>query len=166
MAKTSAERRDEYNKYQFLRERGRLPFQTRNDPKVRRRCNAEIEQDLKGRPKTPETTPEEDLLAEMFAWRGIRFERQFCVKIARKKQKGRPMYAFVDFWLPDAGLVVEVDGYHHRRKGQKQLDKIRSILIQNAMPSVKGVFRIWNGEVRNRASSFHELIQRALSARP
>ena len=166
MAKSSADRRAEYNAYQFLRERGRLPFRVRNEPKVRRRGNSEIEQDLKGKPITPESTTEEDLLAEMFAWRGIRFERQFCIKIARKKQKGRPMFAFVDFWLPDAGLVVEVDGYHHRRREQKRLDKIRSVLIQNAMPSVRGVFRIWNGEVRNRAASFHELIQRATSARP
>jgi len=166
LAKSSAERRAEYNAFQFLRERGRLPITAAPTKKPRRRKGHSVEQVLDLRLKPPIPTEEEDLLAEMLTWRGIRFERQFCIRLARKWKKGIPTFAFADFWLPDAGLVVEVDGYQHRKRGQKRLDEIRTTRILNAMPQVGSVFRLWNSDVRKRSSRLDHLIRLAVAGRP
>lgn len=161
---TNAERRARYNEYQWLRERGRLPIAQAK--KIRRRKGRDVEQDLSGSPRSPVPTEEEDRLAEILSWRGIKFERQYCIRLARKRKKGGTLFAFVDFWLPDAALVVEVDGWQHSHPKVKAEDRIRAIRIQNAVPSIGGIFRIWNTEVTQGSERLKELVALAIAARP
>lgn len=165
---TKNERRlADYKAYQFLRERGRLPakVQAKRKKKVRRR-NREIEQDLRGAPRPPIPTPEEDRLAALFEWRGIKFQRQKCIRLAKKRREGIPLYAFVDFWLPDAEIAVEVDGWHHKGRDFALQDRNRTTKILNSAPWIKQVRRIWNSEVMQPSGALDDLIATALAARP
>lgn len=61
----------------------------------------------------------------------------------------------VDFYIHPCKLVIEVDGYHHRRKVQKDKDKRRDeYLLENNIKTV----RIKTIEIKNRNKSFDKKI--------
>lgn len=153
----NARRLAKYTEYNWLRERGRLPTPDPLRPaKKKREKRRGVEQDLGDAPDSPKPTPEEDDLARIFEAEGIRFERQFCVKLGRKRKRGMKLYAFLDFWLPDARIAVEVDGFHHRKKE----DDFRTMRILNAAPWISELYRLWNSEIPE-SSKLDALLARA-----
>lgn len=64
-------------------------------------------------------TPAERAFAEMLAAHGIRFDFQHPFR------RGKT-FAIVDFWLPDYGVIVEIDGGYHNEPQQFQRDTARS----------------------------------------
>lgn len=55
-------------------------------------------------------------------------------------------FYIVDFYLPDYGIVIEVDGGYHEEEDQKIKDKMRDAVV---MAQVKRVYRFKNEEIEN-----------------
>ena len=71
---------------------------------------------------TEKATEAEKAFAEILSARGIRFEFQHPF------QRGES-FAIVDFWLPDYGVIVEIDGGYHNTHEQKLKDAERSAFL-------------------------------------
>lgn len=98
----------------------------------------------------PPVTRSEKKLARIFTDLGIQYETQ-----------ARFGPYWVDFWIPEARLVIEVDGQSH--VGRQELDNKRSRYLR--MRGARHVFRIWNGEVKWGTAGL-ERILRAIELLP
>ena len=78
--------------------------------KIARRFSRELEE---------KATSSEKAFAEILAAHGIRFDFQHPFR------RGKT-FAIVDFWLPDYGVVVEIDGGYHNIPQQAEKDATRS----------------------------------------
>lgn len=150
----NAKRLAEYNAFQKQREKLPLSQQTTTGKRRRKRRrivrgfkDGSILQDLKGAPAKPKPTQYEDALARILDRHGVKYYRQFCIRLRWSSCKGLPKFAFLDFWVPSAGLAVEVDGYVHRDPAKKAEDQARSQSVRRAFPPCTGFYRLWNGEI-------------------
>jgi len=82
------------------------------------------------------------MFAALLVSRGIQF-------VAEKKIIVPPKRIFyLDFWLYESRMAVEVDGFHHLKAEKKIADQERTDLIRAACPWVGPVWRVLNSEVR------------------
>jgi very-short-patch-repair endonuclease len=68
----------------------------------------------------------------------------------------------VDFWCPSAGLVVEVDGPHHRKRGRKASDAKRDAVLRR-----KGIvtMRFTDKEVLSSSATVASLVKSRMNRR-
>ncbi|OGI16479.1 MAG: hypothetical protein A3J63_01355 [Candidatus Moranbacteria bacterium RIFCSPHIGHO2_02_FULL_40_12b] len=82
------------------------------------------------------STPQEIIL-----WSKLRAKRFCGLKFRRQYSIGDYI---IDFYCPEKKLVVELDGYQHKNKEQKDYDKIRTKYLNGLGIEV---LRFWNNEV-------------------
>ena len=100
------------------------------------------------------STPAETALWQLLRNKslGVRFRRQ------------RPIGPYiVDFYCPEAGLVVEVDGAHHSLEDQKADDEVRTAYLTGCGLRL---IRFQNEEVLRRGEQVLARIRSALTLTP
>ncbi len=83
------------------------------------------------------STPQETLL-----WSGIR-KKQLGCKFRRQHSIGNYI---VDFYCPEKKLIIELDGWQHKREKDIRYDAKRTAYLENL--GIK-VLRFWNNEINN-----------------
>lgn len=68
----------------------------------------------------------------------------------------------VDFWCPSAGLVIEVDGPHHRKASQKRWDKTRDLALKRKKIST---LRFSSSEIRKNLPAVIAIIRARVRSR-
>jgi very-short-patch-repair endonuclease len=66
--------------------------------------------------------------AEVKLWQNLRMRQVAGVKFMRQRPIGNYI---VDFYSPETGLVIEVDGGQHYEKESEEYDKIRDAFLQD-----------------------------------
>ncbi len=95
--------------------------------------------------------------AEEALW--FSFLRGYIPRVHRQ----RPMANFiVDFYIPKAGLVIEIDGDSHFQEGGKQKDKMRDLVLKNLNLEV---LRFTNNDIFQSFDAVREEIHKVVQRR-
>ena len=62
----------------------------------------------------------------------------------------------VDFYLPEARLVIEIDGQSHKKQSQKTRDQVRDLILKQT--SVK-VVRIQTSQIRDGDNALKDALR-------
>ncbi len=89
-------------------------------------------------------------------WYYLRGNRFYGLKFKRQVPMGKYV---VDFCCQEKSLIIELDGGHHNRETNKQLDIIRQRFLES---SGYRVLRFWDNEVDNNVEGILETIKRTI----
>lgn len=79
--------------------------------------------------------------------KSIKLEYEFQKIFWYTKGKNYDSFYILDFYIPSANIVVEIDGEYHNEEDQKRDDKIRSSVIRRN--GILKIVRFTNNEVLN-----------------